>query len=176
MKRQDVLTIIITFTIGLFTGGYLFVVGFAPQVEKVSEVIGTDDKAEYAELTIIGTTYGGCDRARACASFQVRGDGEYSYLPGSITAGAEPVTGTLPGYLSRELRSAATIEALIEAAQVVATNNCNSYTDKNDYRYDVTHNTVVYDLDTCGRNLSNTSPLGLTLDKLWNYFETLDGV
>ncbi len=175
MKRQDILTILITFTFGLLSGGYLYVVGFAPQMEKVSDVIGTDEKTEYDQLTVVGTRYGGCSRAQSCDSFQVRGDGAYSYLPGDIITGAEPVTGNLPGYLTRELNSAVSLSVLTAAAVVKAPDTCDSYIDKNDYRYDITFDTIVYDVDTCGTDFSQSMPLGQTLDKIWNYFETLNG-
>ena len=59
MKRQDILSILITFTVGLLAGGYLYLTGFAPTVATLE--VPSAEKLN--ELVIESEVYGGCRSA-----------------------------------------------------------------------------------------------------------------
>ncbi len=164
---------IITFLIGVTAGGYLYLIGFAPQIEKASEYFESDPREVDAGFLLSGERYGGCERADACASFQVRADGTFSYLSTGVLSGGTPITGELPRAVLLSLREAATKENLRAAAKEQGSDTCSSFVDGTDYRYEITLNTVVYDLDTCYTAFSHQSEIGLALDKLWIYFQNL---
>lgn len=171
MNRQDKLTIMVTFGTGLLVGAYLFLVGFMPQIQTVSKTLGLDEASVSAKLTIEGERYGGCQANLACDSFQVRGDGVYSYLAREVAGGGQPLTGTLPSDLMQDLKRAISEKVLATASTKVEASNCNSDIDLSDYEYEVTFKDQIYQLDTCGTNFSHeNSALGSALDKLWIYF------
>ena len=76
MKRQDVLTILITFVMGVVFGFYVYLVGFAPTSDRVSTVIQDDA----GSLVITGEAYGGCLRSGNCPTFNIAADGSYRYF------------------------------------------------------------------------------------------------
>jgi len=168
MKKQDILSILITFVVGMVAGAYLFFTGFAPQFLAHNGATDTT----YSEFTLTGETYGSCSRTGSCPSFQILSDGSFSYLSSTIFTGTATIEGNLPGTLLNELRLKFTLTALENGSRSVKVASCASYVDGLDYRYEVILESVVYDLDTCGKNFSVNSELGVTLDKLWNYFAT----
>ena len=169
MKSQDIISILVTFTIGLIAGGYLFLTGFAPQFLAGN----TATENIYSDFSINGYTYGGCLRAGACPSFQLKSDGTFGYLPQGASASIKPVTGKISASTMREIKKLFVSTTLKDASQKVQTSNCASYSDGLDYRYEVTIQGVVYNLDTCGTNLSSNAKLGITLSDLWQYFATI---
>jgi len=170
MKKQDILSILITFIVGTVAGAYLFLTGFAPQFLAHN---GASDTT-YSEFTLTGETYGGCLRSSSCPSFQILSDGSFSYLSSAIFTGTATIEGNLPGTLLNELRLKFTTIALENGSRSVRVVSCDSYVDGLDYRYEVILESIVYELDTCGKSFSVNSELGVTLDKLWNYFATLE--
>jgi len=168
-KRQDFLSLLITFIIGVVAGGYLYMTGFAPQFEELTG----QTEAVYDDLVVVGEVYGG-DRLGSSPSFQVLNDGTFRYLP-SIVASEEVQAkeGTIPKTLLASLKKELTPNDLNKAEQTTAADNCLSYVDGLDYRYTITLDTVSYELDSCGTQFSVDSALGGALDSLWNYFETL---
>lgn len=170
MKKQDILSLMVTFAIGVVAGGYLYLTGFAPQLDKIT---GQSDEV-YDHLLIGGSQYGGF-RTGTPPSFQVRKDGSFSYV-GFISEGETGTAknGTLPRALWSEVRAVMVSGALYTAATAISVDSCASFVDGVDYRYDIELDTVLYTLDTCGTNLLPDSAMRQTLDKLWNYFATLE--
>ncbi len=170
MKKQDIISLAVTFVIGLVAGGYLYLTGFAPQLDKIT---GQTDEV-YGDLLIEGSQYGGF-RAGIPPSFQIRKDGSFGYV-GFISEGETGATktGTLPRPLWSEVQAAMVSGALYTAATAVVTDSCASFVDGVDYRYEIELNNVLYTLDTCGTNLLLDTPMRQTLDKLWNYFTTME--
>jgi len=76
MKRQDLLTILITFAMGIVLGFYIYVTGFATNNQRESV---SPDEAE-SGLIITGEAYGGCQRVGNCPSFNIAVDGTYRYF------------------------------------------------------------------------------------------------
>ena len=74
VKKDDVVSILITLVVGLFLGSYLYVGFFAPRfsVTETSSVQTLDS------LTIESEAYGSC--GSRCPSFQVIADGTYRFL------------------------------------------------------------------------------------------------
>ena len=169
-KRHELLSLLITFGVGVVAGGYLYLTGFAPQFEELSG----QTEAVYDDLVIVGDVYGG-RRINSTPSFQVLNDGTYRYLPSTPTGETVAAKeGTLPASLLREVKRELTKKSLTADATKVPATNCNSFVDGVDYRYTITLDSANYDLDSCGTQFRVTGNTGVALDKLWIYFTTLN--
>jgi hypothetical protein len=166
MKKEDFVSIMITFVVGFFIGGYLYTTNTARWVAEVE----TPDIEELSEFTIVGDVYGGC--RSACPSFQLLGDGSYRYLF-TPAAGADQVLrqGALPIQMRRNLRKVLTDEALLVQSKSIEPLICNSYTDGIDVKYEITIDSKDYVIDSCGTNVQSESALWVTLGEVWDYFE-----
>lgn len=168
MKRQDILSIFITFAVGFFVGVYLYVSGFAGLLSEFS----VDDQASVNEFVITADAYGGC--RSDCPSFQVQSDGSYRYLF-NPQRGAEAVLrqGTLPFDVRREVRTAITQRALAQQSREIEPVQCASFTDGTDVVYEITVDGVSYTLDSCGTEIDAESKLWQALNELWMYFGSI---
>lgn len=170
-SKQDYLVMIMTFVVGVIAGFYLYTTAFAPNFD---EFVGQTEEV-YEDFVVEGTQYGGDRMGGTAPSFQLLENGSYRYLP--YAAGGETPTaveGTLPRELLNEVKQTLTEEALENSAQIVTRGDCMSYVDGRDFTYNVTLDGFDYTLDTCTTALSSGSIIKTTLDKLWNYFETLE--
>lgn len=167
-KKQDIILMGTTFLVGVFVGGYMYVIGFAPQFQEFTGQ--TEDI--YEGFVVEGEQYGGF-RAGTPPSFQVLQDGSFRYI-GYTPSGqmAEPKEGTVPRAIWSEVKNTLDEDALIDSSEDVASESCISYVDGIDYNYKVTLQSQIFELDTCTTALNNTK-VKTSLDKLWNYFETL---
>lgn len=167
MRKQDIISILITFAFGAASGAYLFTMVYAPFIADKN----TPDSEKLSELIIEGQIYGGC--RSACPSFQILGDGSFKYLS-TPENGQEQVLreGTVPSEYQRNLRKVLTKTALQEQSQVTESASCNSFTDGIDVAYDITIKGTEYELDSCGTAIDGTSKLWLSLHELWAYFKT----
>ncbi|TXH01166.1 MAG: hypothetical protein E6P95_02385 [Candidatus Moraniibacteriota bacterium] len=167
MKKHDIVSILITFLVGVFIGGYFYLTNFAGLVAKIE----TPDIETVSEFTIVADVYGGC--RNACPSFQVQNDGTYRYLY-TPAVGAEQVLrkGALSRELLKSLQTVVTKEALATQSKVITPALCNSFTDGIDIRYEITLDGVVYRLDSCGTAVVAESKLWATLSAIWDFYET----
>ena len=168
MKKQDALSIIITFLVGVVAGVYMYLGNAAGWLAELA----TPDATEVATaFVIVGDVYGGC--RTACPSFQVSHDGSYRYLY-TPAAGAEQVLreGTLPRQLQRQLTDSLTPAALAAQSQAIQPAVCNSYTDGIDVVYDISYAGEQYTLDSCGTAVVAESVLWVTLGDIWTHFES----
>ena len=167
MKREDALTIFVTFLLGFFVGGYLYLTNAASLVAKLS----TPTAEQPSRLMIVGDAYGSC--RSVCPSFRVSHDGSYSYVY-TPSAGAEQIVqkGTIPRSLMRELRSTLTKAALTRQSRPIQPAFCNSYTDGIDVVYEITLDGELYLLDSCGTDVDGEGSVWITLSKVWTYYET----
>jgi hypothetical protein len=76
MKRQDLLTILITFCMGVIFGFYIYLAGFAPANERITTALETNVDG----LVITGEAYGGCIQVGNCPRFNIASDGSYRYF------------------------------------------------------------------------------------------------
>jgi hypothetical protein len=168
---KDYLVMILTFAVGILSGFYLYVTAFAPQFD---EYVGQTEEV-YKDFVLEGSQYGGDRMGGTAPSFQVLENGSYRYLPyvaeGEVVEAQE---GVLPRALFNEVKQTLTADALEISSQIVTRGDCFSYVDGRDFNYNVTLDAVEYTLDTCTTALSTGSIMNTTLDKLWNYFETLE--
>ncbi|MEY3783775.1 MAG: hypothetical protein RLZZ230_97 [Candidatus Parcubacteria bacterium] len=167
MKKQDLLSVLITFLFGFFVGVFLYVTGGA-EVDKKTQV---PVEEKLSEFTIVGDVYGGC--RDACPSFQVLSDGSYRYYR-TPAAGAESVLrqGSLPSLLLRKLRAAVTPVALAKQSNKIEPSVCNSFSDGIDVKYKITLDGVEYNIDSCGTTVDDNGALWTTLGEIWDHFET----
>ena len=171
IKRQELLTVLVTFLIGFIAGAYLYLVGYAPQFQAGS---GVTDEAVAEELVIVGEMYGGM-RVGLPPSFQVNEDGTYRYIPFSenpeLPAGA--VEGELPRELRQSVVNALSGSVLEAAATPIEPEMCAQMVDGIDYRYLIAMDGVEYRLDTCGTDFSHERDFGPVLFELWTYLDTI---
>lgn len=168
---QDILIMIVTFIVAVCAGLYLYLTAFAPQFDDLT---GQTEEV-YEDFVLEGTQYGGDRMGGTAPSFQVLENGTYRYLP-YTTEGevAEAKEGTVPRSLLNEVKNSLTDDEVATAATIVTRGDCMSYVDGIDYNYTVTLNGENYTLDTCSTNLQVDGTLATTLDKLWNYFATVE--
>jgi hypothetical protein len=170
-SRKDYLVMIMTFVVGIISGFYLYVTAFAPQFD---EYVGQTE-AMYEDFVLEGSQYGGDRMGGTAPSFQVLENGSYRYLPYTAEGEvAEAREGVLPRALFSEVKQTLTADALEISSQIVTRGDCFSYVDGRDFNYSVTLDGVEYTLDTCTTALSTGSIMNTALDKLWNYFETVE--
>ncbi len=169
LKKQDKLTVLSAFLIGIIGGSYLYLVGYAPEFQSGQ---GVETEEEATEFVVIGEMYGGM-RAGTPPSFQIETDGSYRYLPFSDNSEvpSPAVEGAIPRTLLRDLKDMLTDDVLIEGAKPETKEMCAQMVDGIDYRYIVVKDGVEYELDTCTTNLEAESEVGQKLGVLWEYFD-----
>lgn len=169
MKRQDTMSILITFVVGFVAGGYLYFAHFSKILNPDS--VQTAESA--AEFSIIGEAYGSC--TTMCPSFQVLKDGSYRYQF-TPQIGQEKIikSGTLPLDVQRALKRALIEEDLVEQSQPVTPTDCNSRNNAVDVRYKIALEGAEYTLDSCGTAVDGDGDLWNGLAKVWNYFQTVE--
>jgi hypothetical protein len=147
MRRQDIVSIIVTFVVGLLTGGYLYLFGFSQQfsLDELSESVATPDR----DFTMTIEAYGGCDRSGRCPRYVVGSDGAVTgTVPATPEAGK--VTGQLDQQLWLELQDYFYPEQLdVLSEPMVSADDCASADDGVDYQVTVIRGSVTYRLDTC---------------------------
>lgn len=168
MKRQDTLSILITFTVGFIAGGYLYVTHFS----KILNPDSVETAESASEFTIIGEAYGSCNSV--CPSFQVVKDGSYRYQF-TAEAGQEKSikSGTLPLDVQRTVKKVLVEENLVEQSQPVTPTDCNSRNNAIDVRYKISLEGAEYTLDSCGTAVDGEGELWNGLAKIWSYFQTV---
>lgn len=166
MKKNDLLSMLITFVIGLFAGSYLFTTGFANTVNKYT----TPDAESVVSFTVVSYVYGNC--GDACPSFQITENGAYRLLYTPV-AGAEQVLrqGTLSFAVQRELKNALTPSALATQAVRRQPTLCNSFTDGIDIRYEIAVSGKLYELNSCGTAIDVDGRVWQALDSVWDNLE-----
>lgn len=170
-SKQDIFIMVMTFVVGIFAGFYLYTTAFAPQFD---EFMGQTEEV-YNDFVIEGTQYGGDRMGGTAPSFQLLEKGSFRYLPYAVSGGSVAAKeGNLPKTLLTEIKQVVTPESLAIAAGPVVRGDCMSYVDGLDYTYAVTLEGENYTLDTCTTALTSDSIIATTLDKLWNYFATLE--
>lgn len=170
IKSSDLLSILITFAVGFFSGGYLYLTVMASSSSKAS----VPDQVAASEFTITSDVYGGC--RDACPSFHVNNDGSYRYLFKPVR-GEDSVLrqGNLPPQLHKRLRQVLTKSQLEAQSKSVEPLICNSYTDGIDVKYEISLNNKKFLLDSCGTAVVGEGQLWSTLSSVWTYFETEGG-
>lgn len=168
MRRQDMISILITFVVGFFAGGYLYLTHFSKLVNPVL----VETAEEQSEFQIVSEAYGRC--GNDCPSFIISHDGayRYQYAP-SAGADKEFKTGTIPFNITRDIKRSLDVDELVMQSQQVQPTDCNSYSDGIDVSYTVTYEGAQYTLDSCGTAVNANSELWKDLAKTWNYFQTI---
>ena len=168
MGRQDILTILITFSVGMAIGFYAYFAGYSPVASTVEEQIDTFT----VDIVIVGEAYGGCERSGACPSFRIAEDGSYRYFYLPRGASQQVLrTGTIPADRLRALHAQLTVEAVESASRPIEPALCDSYTDGIDVRYEVMLDRESYVIDSCGSAVDGDGSLWQSLSSVWDFFE-----
>lgn len=79
MEKKDLLTFLATFLFGVFTGGYLYYIGWAPQMNDLTTPRPDSNGALVGdELEIVGEQYGACSSSpTGCPQFRISESREY---------------------------------------------------------------------------------------------------
>jgi len=164
MRRQDLLSLLITFVVGMCIGAYLYITGAANFFAELS----TPTVEETNDFSIVGDIYGGC-RA-ACPSFQLLEDGSYRHLY-TPERGADEVLqrGTIPFSLRQNLRSTLTRGDLEAQAKAQTRDVCNSHSDGIDVSYAITIDGDTYKLDSCTTAVDGDGALWIYLNQIWEH-------
>ncbi len=166
MQKQELLSIFITFIVGFFAGGYLYLNVFTQMIQPDSDI---ETIEELEEFSITSQAYGGC--RSDCPAFRVEADGSYryQYVP---SVGEQPLlrSGTLPLGLQRQLDRALEQKELRTQAQSVTPANCNSMKDGIDIEYRVEITGELFVLDSCRTAIDSQSDSWEALSAIWTYF------
>ncbi len=168
MRRQDMTSILITFVVGFFAGGYLYLTHFS----KLLAPDNVQSQEEISEFQVVSEAYGRC--GDSCPSFQITNDGSYRYQY-VTAAGAERQfkTGTMPFNITRNIKNSIDVDDLVRQSQPVEPANCNSYNDGIDVSYTITYDGAEYVLDSCGTAVDGNGELWESLSETWSYFQTI---
>jgi hypothetical protein len=168
MKRQDVLSILITFVVGFFAGGYLYTTHFSKLVSPDS----VQSRDEISEFSIVSKTYGGC--RDLCSAFQISADGSYRYQFTREAGGEKEIlTGVIPRNVLQDIKQRLDVDELVAQSQPINPVRCNSYGDGIDVSYTIAFEGAEYTLDSCGTAVDGDSELWKSLLIAWNYLQTL---
>jgi hypothetical protein len=170
MTGRNYVVLISTFLMGMFAGAYLYVTAFAPTYENG---IDASENIDQDALVIEGEMYGGCSLQGACASFRLIDAKSYKYLAHSEAALR---SGRLPSLVREQLLDALTPTALMSSSQNVSSGVCSSEVDGIDYRYTISVNGDVYELDTCSTALTFDEELQSIFMNVWFVLENPDSV
>ena len=168
METSDWFLFILTFVTGAFIGMFIYVTSFKPTY--VPEDVNSDEDKAY-EFSITGKTYGGLIAPEYIRpSFRLLGNGQYTYIRGGTGDNAlEPEEGKLPRTIMNEINSEVTASQLAAASAPAEKDFCENYVDGTDYRYQITLDGTVYQLDTCFTDLTYESDLAAALEAVWQY-------
>ncbi len=169
LSKQDKLSILITFTVGLFAGVYLYVAGFATTFNLPE--VSTGDI--YTEFVLIGEGYGACELDNTCLSFQLLENGSYRALYDAADGTTVVKEAVIPRALRRELTNALTANALTVESDLIA-RPCRFGDDGTNYRFEITKEGTEYSLDTCRTALDYEGVVWKALAKLWNHLATVE--
>lgn len=123
-----------------------------------------------SQFTIMAATKGGCELARACASYQISRDGSYVYTqPGVFGGETKTLTGTLAASESSELSKLITQSRLSALKMSKFTGTCPSFNDGTDYVFDITLAAQETNLHSCKNALSEDA-LAMQLTRFFNVF------
>ncbi len=171
MKKQDLISIMITAIFGFFAGIFMFV-SYANSIAVPIVAGDVPTQAQVQEFTIIGEAYGGC--AENCPSFQLLEDGAYRYR--YVEVRDEPAVirdGTLPLSLQGDIKDELSVSLLEAQSELVDRTTCNSDNNGIDFRYEITIEGAEYILDSCTTAIDDTSDLWIALTATWNYLQTV---
>ncbi|MFM2423943.1 MAG: hypothetical protein RLZZ70_332 [Candidatus Parcubacteria bacterium] len=165
IKTQDKITLFSALLVGVITGSYLYLVGFAPEFESSNIPL----EGESSDFVLIGEKYS-ADESSVPASFQVRDDGSYRYLPESPNP--EAPLPAVEGKLSRAQLS--DIQSMLDASALAAVESstiadaCSAPNTTGSYLYFVTVDGIEYQLDSCIDDFSVVAGLETVLLDVWN--------
>ncbi len=167
ITKQDRLSILITFTIGLVAGFYFYLTGYSFKFSGISK------EDTYSDFSIVGEAYGNCQR-EGCLSFQLLSDGSYRVLVKKTNVGTVSKEGIIPRSLRTELTRNVDTKILKQQSQKGLATNCASSDGGVDYKFKITRAGEDYELDTCKTRVAYDSGAWGSLAKLWNHFQTLN--
>ena len=169
LKKNDTLSILITFVVGFVAGGYLYIAHFSKLLGAVD--IPTESASE--NFTLVGEAYGSC--GDVCPAFQLLNNGSYRYQFTPVRGEPKQILeGTLPLDIQRAVKKSLTEKTLAVQSQKITPKDCNSYQGKIDVKYTITLDGTTYLIDSCGTAVDGASDAWESLSSIWSYFESVN--
>lgn len=164
MVKQDLISVGITFVMGMLVGGYLYFTEFVSGADVL-------DGSDSSTFVLTSEAYGGCDPS--CPSFRLNNDGTYiyRYTPAEEQSQVKR-DGVLPLTIQKDLKKALDIREIKAQSKDVVNEVCTSDSEGVDVFYDMTYKDEDYTLDSCGTAVDGESDLWLALYEIWNYLQT----
>lgn len=156
MDKGTLIFLVFTFIVGMFSGFYMYVTFFAPDVKNTVPA-QTDDPNS---ITIDAQMHGACEKSNTCASFNLNNKRAYQYL-------AAPDAAVKRGYidqtLSKELFAHIGTANFFDDAKPLSGNVC-KVSRSVWFTYTVTLGKTPYTLDSCTSAYSYDTALQKILD------------
>lgn len=166
MKKRDISSLIITFTLGAAVGAYLYMYGFMPKYGEIG-----DFADEAGDLVIVAREYGSCTASATCESFKLAEDAKYRLLMPTGKEGESPevVDGEVTNAVFKKLTHTLSKTNLTKLAEPVTPTDCDSFNNQGvDYAYEVTLSGETYSLDTCTTALATNDAVREVFASLHN--------
>jgi hypothetical protein len=166
MKREDMISIMLTFIMGVIAGSFLYLTQFASIETKLS----TPSQETALELNVVAEAYAGCDPN--CPSFQISQDGAYRYFR-VLEEGEDPVLqeGVMPFAIMSEIKKRLTAKSLEEQSLAKPLITCEQDSKEVQIRYVITLDNETYYLDSCSGKVDFSSHLWQSLNRVWIYLK-----
>tara|TARA_B100000508_G_C11461072_1_gene279285 strand:- start:816 stop:1331 length:516 start_codon:yes stop_codon:yes gene_type:complete len=162
MKKQDVLSILITFSMGVVAGIYIYFTGFTVILFSIT----ASDEERANRFVVQAESYGSC--GSNCPSFQVKADGSYRYLFVPEVGQAEVLReGELTRGTRNALRRSLNDISLERQSENVESIDCLSQGEGIDVTYEITLDENNYVLDSCGTAVDWDGSIWLALNEVW---------
>lgn len=171
MKKQDLISIMITAIVGFFAGIFMFV-SYANSIALPIVAGDVPTQAEAQEFSIVGEVYGSC--AENCPSFQLLENGNYRYR--YVLERGQPALikdGTLPLGLQSDIKNELALTTLEAQGEIKDRLACASESEGFDFRYKIMFDGEEYILDSCISAIDYGSDLWIALTAIWNYLQTV---
>jgi hypothetical protein len=159
MKGSDYMLLAMTFVVGAFAGGYLYITVYAPQ-EAERELARSQ-----MDWEVVGRTIGGCQLSGSCPEVYVASDRSFTYSPDGVAL----ERGRIPRALRADIQAALQAEDRAQYDRVGDT--CRAAADGTDYEYDIDAYDEQFAVTTCGTQFAN-SDLAVALEAVWAHVST----
>ncbi len=165
MESKDLLSILLTFLLGIFVGAYAYLYIMNGPKKEVDEL-----EVVKNEFAIVGESYGACEALDNCFAFRLDQNGEYIVQYDGGGLGYREEVSSLPGKLVREFsQEVFTTESLKRQSRAPLSASCYFGNNETNYKFRITKGGDDYHLDTCLTDIDYEGDDWYLLSKLWNH-------
>lgn len=159
------LSILLTFFLGVFVGSYAYLYVLNGPKEKVEDL-----EVVKKEFAIIGESYGECEANDNCFIFRLDENGDYEVQYDGGGRGYVESSGSLPKKIVRLFTANVfTVESLKIESRAPLTANCYFGANGTNFKFRITKAGVDYHLDTCLTDIDYEGDNWYVLSQVWNH-------